>query len=195
MKPKRTADLSLFLSATVLLLASACFGQTHRALRPHDSTDHEFLPISQNPSFILPMEDTVVDSNLDYGTQAALNGLAWEYDKKMDSVLNFVYRSILHQYSVVPQFIKYFKRAEAAWIKYRDAELLAIRPPLLPGELHGSMEPICWSQYRSALTRQRIGELLMWLQVDETDQTGCDTFYPESFLQSMRSDRKHHEKK
>ncbi|MFI5200751.1 MAG: lysozyme inhibitor LprI family protein, partial [Candidatus Kapaibacterium sp.] len=150
MKPKRTADLSLFLTVTVLLLASVAsvsFAQKNRIEHPHDSTDHEFLPIAQNPNFILPMDDLEEDSDYDYGTQTALNGLEGEYDRKVDSVLNAVYKSILNRYSVDTEFIRYFVRAEAAWIKYRDAEMLAIMPPVEPPDSRGSMEGMCWSEY------------------------------------------------
>ncbi|GEM_PF-5020925 len=192
MKPKRTADLSLFLTVTGLLLGSVsslAVAQKNRAIVSHDSTDHEFLPITQNPDFILPMDDPEDDSNYDYGTQAALNGLAGEYSRKVDSMLNTVYKAILSKYSVDTEFIRYFKRAEAAWIIYRDAEMLAIIPPIEPPDVHGSMESMCYSEYRVSLTRERISELLMWLNVDPMNQTGCDTFYPDDLLQSMRGQK------
>ncbi len=192
MKPKRTADLSLFLTVIGLLLTSLAFvAKDSRCQTSTDTNDKPFfLPISQNPDSMIPPDDEPYPGD----NQPELNENAAEYAAKMDSVLNFVYQSILRKYSVDTQFIRYFKRAEAAWIKYRDAEMLAIMPPDLPGELYSSIEAECQLEYRSAFARQRIGELLMWLHAPE-DKTGCDTFYTDDELQAMRKNLKTKSKK
>lgn len=123
---------------------------------------HEFWPIADSANSIFP-PDTYADSAL---TDLDASLASRNYSRLMDSTLGLVYHAILKEHSSDTIFIKKFKRAEEAWIKYRDAELGAILPydeylkEPSPAIRYGNY--VCQDEFRTALTKRRIEELMMW---------------------------------
>ena len=101
-------------------------------------------------------------------TQIEADESAGDQYTKVDSELNVVYKKIikiLESPESDKGFLKKFKDAEKAWIKYRDAQLLALWPYANTDsaqELYGSILPQCWSEVMTDLTRIRLEELKAW---------------------------------
>ncbi len=132
---------------------------------------HDFRLIAQSADSIIPPDwtDTLLTTDLNLTLEAA------EYRKQMDSTLNFVYRAILNDYRDDTSFIRKFKLAEDAWLTYRDAELGAMLP--YPHNWNVESAPqryyyyIEEDEYRDAITKRRIEELMMWYT---GNHEGCD---------------------
>ncbi|MDP4231410.1 MAG: lysozyme inhibitor LprI family protein [Bacteroidota bacterium] len=143
--------------------------------------EHEFYSITRSAKSILPPDDE------ERNTQAEMN--TSQYPEKVDSVLNYVYRDILRVYADDTVFIKQLKIAEAAWIKYRDAELEAILPPAPPEE-RGSIYPLCWWEYKISLEKRHLEELMKWYE-GEDEGDGCSSYKtPEEIALRRKTVRK-----
>ncbi len=132
--------------------------------------EHNFFEISQTADSMLPLDESNAIT-----TQTALN--TSNYPDKMDSLLNFIYKSILHDYKQDTSFIRAFKASQKVWLKYRDAELKAIMPPRAVDEPLGSGESYCWWQYSVSITKRRIEELLMWYNGTAHEGSMCSHSY------------------
>jgi uncharacterized protein YecT (DUF1311 family) len=106
-------------------------------------------------------------------TQSEINACAHEDFRKEDDELNRVYREILKKYKDDPVFIKRFRAAQQAWLKFRDAQFEARFPHILNSRgqyNYGSVFPMCDNNYKAELTHSRIEELRLWLDgVEEGD--------------------------
>jgi uncharacterized protein YecT (DUF1311 family) len=95
------------------------------------------------------------------GNQLELNACANDEFIKEDKALNKMYQAIIARESGDPHYIKNFKRAQLAWLTFRDAELEAnfscdkddIRI------CWGSMYPMSYSYRKAELTRERNKQL------------------------------------
>jgi uncharacterized protein YecT (DUF1311 family) len=97
-------------------------------------------------------------------TQADLNSCAGEEYAAADAELNRVYKQILEKYRDEPKFIAKLRAAQRAWLTYRDAELDAKFPHADEKSVYyGSIFPMCDSQYKAGLTRERVAKLREWL--------------------------------
>lgn len=90
-------------------------------------------------------------------TQEAGNNYA-----KADKELNTVYQRILSEYKSDTVFIKNLKTAQRLWIQFRDAEMKA-KYPDREEHHYGSVQPMCWNEYLTDLTEERIKKLRVWL--------------------------------
>lgn len=83
-----------------------------------------------------------------------------------DNELNQVYQRIVREYADDPVFLDKLRKAQRAWLAFRDAELQALYP--YAGEdsrLHyGSVWPVCANLALEELTRERSRELRRWLE-------------------------------
>lgn len=95
-------------------------------------------------------------------TQLELNDCAFGEFQQADNELNAVYQKILKEYANDPIFIEKLKKAQLAWLKFRDAEMAAIFPEEKP-TYYGSAHPMCHSSWMTQLTQQRTKELRRWL--------------------------------
>jgi uncharacterized protein YecT (DUF1311 family) len=96
-------------------------------------------------------------------TQFELNSCAGAEYVGADAELNLVYKEVLEKYKSDSKFIAKFRDAQRAWLKYRDAEFEAKFPHADETRYYGSVFPMCASQYRARLTRERIIKLREWL--------------------------------
>jgi len=102
-------------------------------------------------------------------TQSELNEEADRDYQKADRELIDVYQKILKEYKEDSVFIKSFKNAQRLWIQLRDAEMLA-KYPETENRYYGSVQPMCWSLYKTELTNDRIKKLQVWVEgVEEGD--------------------------
>ncbi|MBD0295630.1 MAG: DUF1311 domain-containing protein, partial [Flavisolibacter sp.] len=75
--------------------------------------------------------------------------------QKADQELNAVYQKIILKYKDDLAFIASLKAVQRLWIQFRDAELKMKYPRREQG-YYGSVYPMCYSDYKEKLTRQRI---------------------------------------
>ena len=102
-------------------------------------------------------------------TQKELNEKADTDYQKTNKELNAVYQKILKEYSEDTVFIKNIKNAQRLWVQFRDAEMLAKYPDRQKG-YYGSVQPMCWSMYKTELTLERTKVLKIWLTgIEEGD--------------------------
>jgi uncharacterized protein YecT (DUF1311 family) len=104
-------------------------------------------------------------------TQAQMNSDANATFQKADKELNVVYQKILKEYKDDPVFIKSMITAQKLWVQLRDADVKMMYPDREAG-YYGSMLPLCVSEYKAKLTKERTAKLKLWLTgVEEGD--GC----------------------
>lgn len=95
-------------------------------------------------------------------TQQDMNAEAYNAYMRADSQLNKVYNNILAEYRENKSFITHLKKAQRAWVIFRDAQVDARYPPEERPH-YGSVFPLCHSMYLQELTEIRINELNVWL--------------------------------
>jgi len=96
-------------------------------------------------------------------SQASENEKASQAYAKADKELNQVYQQILKEYKSDKAFIASLKKAQQAWIAFRDAEVAANYPAKNGMETYGSAFPMCWSLTLAELTKERIAKLKTWV--------------------------------
>lgn len=116
-----------------------------------------FVPLKQNS-----VQANNVKSNF-FPSQTDMNNQAYKEWKKADDELNKVYSQILKKYKDDKVFIAKFKKAELAWIKFKDAEIEAIYPDEDKSN-YGSVYPMCVNGIATEMTQQRTKELKLWLK-------------------------------
>lgn len=98
-------------------------------------------------------------------SQTKMNQDAMAEWKKADAEMLSLYKGIVDTYSKGPVqnpvFVEKFKKAQTAWIAYRDAHLDAVFPSTTPNE-YGSVQPMCIATIKAELTKNRIVELRRW---------------------------------
>jgi uncharacterized protein YecT (DUF1311 family) len=115
------------------------------------------------PSIVLPSSGAAASQ-----TQLQLNEEACAEYKKADAEMNGVYRRIMKDYSNDAPFIAALKKAQLAWIRYRDADLESI----FPGDPrnYGSINPMCRRMHLAVTTKERTKVLQQWVDgVEEGD--------------------------
>ena len=119
--------------------------------------------------FILAVEASTANAQ----TQLELNEKACDKFKKADNDLNSVYNRILEVYKTDKTFIAKLKKAQVAWIAFRDAHIDAIFPLEDKRVEYGSVYPMCECGEREEITLKRISELKRWLDgIEEGDVCG-----------------------
>jgi uncharacterized protein YecT (DUF1311 family) len=101
-------------------------------------------------------------------TQMQLNKEACDDYKKADVEMNGAYQTILREYRGEPAFVAALRKAQLAWIRYRDAHVESI----YPGEAsqYGSVNPMCRCTQLATITRERTKILNQWVEgVEEGD--------------------------
>jgi uncharacterized protein YecT (DUF1311 family) len=95
-------------------------------------------------------------------TQLEMNQKANVEFQKADKELNSVYQKIIKEYSGDTLFIKNLRASQKIWIQFRDAEILVKYPETEPN-YYGSIFPVCYSNYKTKLTQERITTLKQWI--------------------------------
>lgn len=111
---------------------------------------------------ILSLTMLLVNFSFYAQTQSELNETALTDYKKADLELNIVYKKILAEYKSDAAFITNLKKAQRIWLTFRDAEIL-IKYPKREQGYYGSIFPVCWNNYLTELTIERINKLKIWL--------------------------------
>ncbi len=101
-------------------------------------------------------------------SQSEMNEQACEKFKKADSKLNAVYTQVLEKHKDDAAFLSKFKKAQRAWLAFRDAHLEAIYPAKDKNE-YGSVFGMCNCMELTALTDERTDDLSRWLNTEEGD--------------------------
>lgn len=97
-------------------------------------------------------------------TQPAMNSCARHELDKADAELNRIYRQLQARYNDDAAFVTQLRASQAAWIKFRDAQMKMKFPPH-PSEpyYYGSVFPMCSMLYVQRLTEDRTATLKEWL--------------------------------
>ena len=97
-------------------------------------------------------------------SQTVLNQCATDQLSEVDGKLNRVYQAILSQYKEDRDFLEKLRKAQRAWLNFRDAELEARFPAEQKQAHYGSVYPMCAAQFLVQLTQERIKQLQKWLE-------------------------------
>jgi uncharacterized protein YecT (DUF1311 family) len=101
-------------------------------------------------------------------TQQDMNGKACGDYNQADREMNQVYQTILRDYAKNRAFITALRKAQLAWIHYRDAHLNSI----FPGDRsqYGSINTMCRCNDLAELTKERTQVLNRWFEgIEEGD--------------------------
>ena len=91
--------------------------------------------------------------------------------RRADSEMNDVYQHLLSVADKAPRATAKIKAAEIAWIKYRDAYMEALYPAEDKQLAYGSIYPMEYAEFRTALTREHTKALRdLITQYDEEAQ-------------------------
>jgi uncharacterized protein YecT (DUF1311 family) len=96
-------------------------------------------------------------------SQGDMNASADKDFQQADRELNATYQKILKDYKSDAAFISRMKASQRIWIQFRDAELLARYPAKDARVEYGSVFPMCWSIYKTDLTKERTKQLRVWV--------------------------------
>ncbi|WP_296146551.1 lysozyme inhibitor LprI family protein [uncultured Flavobacterium sp.] len=96
-------------------------------------------------------------------SQASENEKTSQAYMKADKELNQVYQQILKEYKSDKVFIASLKKAQQAWIAFRDAEVAANYPAKNGMQAYGSAFPMCWNLTLAELTKERTAKLKVWI--------------------------------
>lgn len=100
--------------------------------------------------------------------QMELNKQACDEYKKVDAEMNRVYQTVLRNYATDRAFIASLRKAQLAWISYRDAHVGSIYPG--DASQYGSINQMCRCQQLADITEERTKRLKQWVDgVEEGD--------------------------
>lgn len=96
-------------------------------------------------------------------TQADVQARACKEYQEADSELNTVYKKVLSEYKSDKEFLQKLKKAQQAWIAYRDAHIESRYPAADKQAEYGTMYVTCLCEIQKELTVQRTDMLKLWL--------------------------------
>lgn len=103
-------------------------------------------------------------------TQLELNAEAHHELKLSEQTMDSVFTAVVEKYDDSPDFIVRLKKAQKAWISYRDAHLESMYPGKNKRANYGSVYPLCASTFLVQLNNQRTEQLKKWLDgIEEGD--------------------------
>ncbi len=85
---------------------------------------------------------------------------AQEADKELDQV----YQQVMKAYESEKRFTAALKKAQQAWVSFRDLQLASLYPAENKQMEYGSIYPMCYCLEKTKLTRGRIAQLRQWLE-------------------------------
>ena len=97
-------------------------------------------------------------------TQATLNADACLELENSNAEMKRIQRRIILDHNEEKRFVAAFRKAQQAWIAFRDAQLNAVYPE--SPKLYGSANVMCRCFVLNKLTRERMETLKMWLSED-----------------------------
>ena len=104
------------------------------------------------------------DPCLNAAAQSELTACACDKYHEADGEMNVVYKKVIARHSGERLFIQNLRKAQRAWVAFRDAEIAAIWP-VAEGDPHpwGSVWPMCECTELQAITQERTRQLREWL--------------------------------
>ncbi|WP_017461298.1 lysozyme inhibitor LprI family protein [Dyella ginsengisoli] len=108
-------------------------------------------------------------------TQYDMNQCAGQVGEAADKELNATYRAVLKKWAAYPEMIAKLRKAQRAWLSYRDADLAA-RFANAEGPDRGTAYPAAYALYQAGLERERTARLCDYLRGDaygEQDSAPC----------------------
>jgi len=96
-------------------------------------------------------------------TQAQINQDACDQYRTTDAEMNSSYKQILNSYGRDAPFIEKLKKAQRAWLLFRDAHLESLYPAQDQLAAYGSVNQMCRCIVLAELTRERTGALNRWI--------------------------------
>jgi uncharacterized protein YecT (DUF1311 family) len=96
-------------------------------------------------------------------TQADMQDESCGEFKKADADLNKTYKKVLAEYKSDKVFLEKLKKAQKAWLTYRDAHIESIYPEE-DKTYYGSVYGMCYCAAKQELTEQRTKMLKQWVK-------------------------------
>lgn len=108
-------------------------------------------------------ENTKIDCKRPQLTQASMTQCTGEAFSATDKESNMIYNTLMSKYNASNGVL--LKKAEVAWLAYRDAECQYETSPSEDGSIHPMVVTQCWQEK----TKARIKELTAQLECEEGD--------------------------
>ena len=83
--------------------------------------------------------------------------------KIAETELNEAYNKIMVEYRTDPVFLGKLKKAQIAWISYRDAHIESLYPAMDKVSEYGSAYGMCFCRAKKQFTEERTSTLKQWL--------------------------------
>ena len=96
-------------------------------------------------------------------TQFDMNRCAGQDYELAERALNQVYRAVLARHAEDALLVQKLRAAQAAWLRWRAAELAALYPEHDKRLAYGSVYPMCQAAVQAGLMRERTAQLRRWL--------------------------------
>ncbi len=109
-------------------------------------------------------------------SQMQMNEEAQQRYEVADQELNAVYGKVAAAHKVDALFSEKLKKAQRAWIAYRDAMLELRYPVATHGDAnleYGSAYPLCVAEALSEITKQQTNVLAAWVTTGPDDGDAC----------------------
>jgi uncharacterized protein YecT (DUF1311 family) len=110
-------------------------------------------------------------------SQAEMNVDANRELRAAEDEMSAVLESLTKKAAGHPDALATLRRAQSAWVAFRDAQIDALWPSKTPQSTYGTVHPMCVAMERAGLTKQRIAELRVMLKVEEGEV--CHSAWPE----------------
>lgn len=117
-------------------------------------------------------------------TQYDMNQCAGQVSGAADRELNATYQAVLKKWAAYPEMIAKLRKAQRAWLNYRDADLAA-RFADSQGPDRGTAFPAAYALYQASLERERTARLCDYLRGDaygEQDSAPCADLVSHPFV-------------
>ena len=102
-------------------------------------------------------------------SQLALTAGACEEAVKAEHELDVTYAALEVVFKHDERAQSRLRQAQAAWLTFRDAQLTFLHPPAAPGDVRGSVEPMCACIAKRDVTLARVQQLNAVLNASEGD--------------------------
>jgi len=89
--------------------------------------------------------------------------------EQADLELNEVHQDVTEAYKEDDQFEAALRKAQRAWLVFRDAHIVSLFPAEEKQWNYGSIYPMCLCSELASLTKQRTKQLQQWLSQREGD--------------------------
>jgi len=102
-------------------------------------------------------------------TQVEITVDACQKYEQADLELNQVYQVVIEAYKGDDQFEEALRKAQRAWLVFRDAHIVSLFPAEEKQTNYGSVYPMCRCSVLASLTEERTKQLRQWLSQREGD--------------------------